>query len=160
MIRGRARCGRLCNRAVRAKLYDRGCVIAGFAQYFIGMLADGRRAARAYLVLTLDGNWTRDCQDGVVVERHQDFVGHDLAVIWDVLRGSDDVEYDPARGKNLAPFRTILGRKSLIEDRGQFYCVLHSISACYKPWVVLQVFPSEALDENWPLPFLVEDRED
>src|SRR5258708_2330575 len=160
MIRGRSRCGRLCNRAIRTKLYDRGCVITGFAQYFVGMLADGRWAARAYLVLTLDGNWTRHSQDGIVVERHQDFVGHDLAVIWDVLRGSNDVEYDPTSGKDIAPFRTILGRKSFVENRGQFYRVLHSISACGKPWVVLQVFPSQALDEYWPLPFLVEDRED
>src|SRR5437667_7151312 len=160
MIRGQSRRGRLCNRAVCAKLYDRRCVITGFAQYFIGMLADGRRAARTYLVLTLDGNWARHCQDGVVVERHQDFVGHDLAVIWDVLRGSNDVEYNPARGKNLAPFRTIPGRKRFVENRGQFYRVLHSIPACCKPWIVLQVFASEALDENWPLPFLVEDGED
>src|SRR5258707_5542381 len=160
MIRGRSRCGRLCNRAIRTKLYDHRCIIAGFAQYFVGMLADGRGAAWPYLVLTLDRNWTRDRQEGVVVERHQDFVGHDLLVIWDVLRRSNDVEYDSARGKYLAPFRTILGRKGFVEDCGQFHCVLHSISACCKPWVILQVFPSEALGKSWPLPFLVEDRED
>src|SRR5258705_12362865 len=158
MIRGK--CGRLRNRAVRAKLYDLGWVMPGFGQPFVGMLADGRRAARAYLALALDGNRTRDSQNAVIVERHQDVVGHDLAVIWDVLRGSNDVEDDPARGKNLAPFRTTLGRKRLVENCGQLDCVLHSISACCKPWVVLQVFPSEALDENRPLPFLVEDCED
>src|SRR5207253_11041785 len=124
-----------CNLAITTKLYDCGCVITGFAQHFVGMLADGRRAARAYLVLALDGNWTRDSQDGVIVEWHQDFVGHDLTVIWDVLRRSNDVEYDPARGKNLAPFRTTLGRKRLVENRGQLYRVLHSISACWKAWV-------------------------
>ena len=37
------KCGRLRNRAVRAKLNDHGCVITGFAQHFVGMLADGRR---------------------------------------------------------------------------------------------------------------------
>src|SRR6478672_6719551 len=124
------------------------------------MLADGRRAARTYLVLALDGNRTRDSQDGVIVERHQDVVGHELAVVWDVLRRSNDVEDDPARRENLAPFRAILGRKRLVENCGQLDRVLHSIPASCKPWVILQVFPSEALDENRPLPFLVEDRED
>src|SRR4029450_12338147 len=66
------------DRAALPKQFDRLAVIAGFPQYFIGVLADRGWAARLSLVLARNGNRTGDRQHGVVVERDQDVVGHDL----------------------------------------------------------------------------------
>jgi hypothetical protein len=122
------------------------------------MLADGRRAARTYLVLALTVIGLATIKT-VSLSNGKDVVGHDLAVIWDVLRRNNDVEDDPARGRIRAipsdpwsqtscrELRSIRPRASF--DPGLLQTVGHSAG-----------LPVEALDENRPLPFLVEDRED
>src|SRR5690242_18352320 len=97
------------DRAALPKQFDRLVVVAGFPQYLVGVLADRGWTARPSLVLARNGNRTCDRQHRVVVERDQDVVGHDLAVIGNVLCGGHDVEHDPAGAENFAPFGSVFG---------------------------------------------------
>mgnify|MGYP000971258050 CR=1 FL=1 len=109
---------RSCDGTIHTKFRDAGRVIASLTQHFVSVLSDIRRTARPYLVLTFNGNWTRNGQDGVIVKRNDDVIGQYLPVVRNVLRGSNNIEHDPARGKNVSPFCSVLGRKRLVEHGG------------------------------------------
>src|SRR5277367_5460409 len=109
---------RLGDRAILSKLLDRFVVISGLAQHVVGVLSDGWRPSRLRLVLAFDGNRACDGEYGVIVERHQDIVGQDLAVIRDVQCGGHHVEYDSAGGKDLTPFRVTPRTENSVENLG------------------------------------------
>ena len=119
----------------------------------------GRRSAADHRVLFLSLDRSMDSRPLASCRcrmSHEDIVGHDLAVIWNVFHQKQTVGWNtiPPAKRKWHDSRTNHGPKRLIQNGGQRDRVLDSIPGLLKKarnCVTLQVFASEALDEDRPL---------